>query len=258
MIIASVCATDVRAVSTLENLNTAPTKNNPVFFAVPDTFDAAKPVRVVVYFHGNLEDETFAHVVERQKLAEQVANANINAVLVAPYFDDSVASHVGTFADTDGFKKFMHEACEQLAALAHVPVETLMRAPIALIAYSGGFGPAKTLFQNDIDIDSVLLLDAHYGSQQAFVDKAAAIAKRKRGVFVSAYSQDTNYRAEQFSEQLKKRDIRFETAVPDVFTPGMIVQQFVQGKDIHFDFVTKAWTRNPITDFLQKTYTARP
>ncbi len=253
-----ICAYDAQAVTIMKELKYAPTKDNPMFFAVPDNFDAAKPVRVVVYFHGNLYDETFEHVVVRQKLAEQVANANINAVLIAPYFDDAVASHVGTFADADGFRKFMQSACEHLAALMHVPASVFERAPIALIAYSGGFGPAKAVFQNGADIDSVLLLDAHYGPQEAFVDKAVAIAKRKHGVFVSAYSQDTNYRAEQFSGQLKELGVHFETAVPDVFTPGMVVQQFVQGKDIHFDFVTKAWMRNPITDFLQKTYTARP
>src|SRR3989338_4831327 len=149
-----ICANDVLAVTIMKELKTAPIKNNLVFFAVPDNFDAAKPVQVVVYFHGNLDDETFEHVVARQKLAEQVADANINAVLVAPYFDDSVASHVGTFDDAGGFKKFMQEATEHLAALAHVSASVFEGAPIALIAYSGGFGPAKALFTNDVDIDS--------------------------------------------------------------------------------------------------------
>ena len=258
MIIASVCATDACAVSTFKNLKTAPTKNNPVFFALPDNFDAAKPIHIVLYFHGNLYDETFEHVVARQKLAEQVADANINAVLIAPYFGDSVAQNTGTFGSENGFKKFMQEAFKHVATLAQVSMQTLEHAPIALIAYSGGFGPAKALFTNDVDIDSVLLLDAHYGPQKAFVGKAVAIAKRKRGVFVSAYSQGTNYRAEQFETQFRVIGEHLEKFVPDSFSPGMVAQQFVVGKDIHFDFVTRAWTANPVTDFLKKAHSIRP
>ena len=253
-----VCAAGVQARTVTEELKTAPTKNNPVFFEVPDNFDAAKPIHVVVYFHGDFEDETFEHVVVRQRLAEQVAGANMNAVLVAPYFGDVVVSNVGTFGDEDGFSAFMCEAFRHLSVLARTPVQTFAHAPIALIAYSGGYGPAKALFQNNADIESVLLLDAHYGPQKVFVDKAVEVAKSKRGVFVSAYSQDTNYRAQQFTDQLSEIGMSFERSVPDAFAPGMIVQQFVQGKDIHFDFVTKAWAENPITDFLKKTYTARP
>ena len=59
--------------------------DNRALVHIPKGFDARRPGLIVVFLHGHratLERD----VRDRQKVAEQIAEGNVNAVLIAPQF----------------------------------------------------------------------------------------------------------------------------------------------------------------------------
>src|SRR5262249_59416804 len=81
-----------------------------VLLFMPRGFDARRPGLIVVFLHGNratLERD----VGGRQRVAAQIADANVNAVLVAPQLAVNASdSSAGRFWETYGFARFIGEA----------------------------------------------------------------------------------------------------------------------------------------------------
>jgi len=95
-----------------------------VLLHIPAGFDPKRPAVMVVFFHGHgatLERD----VRDRQRLPDQISAAGTNAVLVAPQFAyDAADSSAGKFWEDDGFKRFLDEASQKLAALYGDPRST--------------------------------------------------------------------------------------------------------------------------------------
>ena len=228
--------------------------DNRVLVHVPDTFDIRKPGVIVVFFHGNgatLERD----VRDRQLVPQQISDSGANAVLLAPQLAvDAADSSAGKFWQPGGFKRFMAESSEQLARLYGDPnaAKAFANMPIVIVGYSGGFLPtAWSLEVGGISdrVRGVFLLDAVYGELDKF---ASWIENHRSGFFVSSYTHYTARRDRELMHMLREKGIAISEDMDAPLRPGSVV--FVETPEgvTHRDYVTHAWTRNPVEEVLSK------
>src|SRR5271154_796202 len=228
--------------------------DNRVLMHVPEHFDANKPGVIVVFFHGHgatLERD----VRDRQLLPQQISDSGANAVLLAPQLAvDAADSSAGKFWQPGGFKRFLDESAGQLARLYGDPnaAKAFANMPIIIVGYSGGFLPtAWSLEVGGISdrVRGVFLLDAVYGELDKF---ASWIEKHRSGFFVSSYTHYTARRDHELMSMLREKGIAVSEDMDGPLRPGSVV--FVEtGEGItHRDYVTHAWTQNPVKDVLVK------
>jgi hypothetical protein len=209
---------------------------------------------IVVFFHGNgatLERD----VRDRQLVPQQISDSGVNAVLLAPQMAvDAADSSAGKFWQADGLKRFMAESAEHLARLTGDPgsLKSFANMPIVLVGYSGGFLPtAWSLEVGGVSdrVRGVILLDAVYGELDKF---ASWIDSHRGGFFISSYTHYTARHDRELMRMLKNKGIGFSEQMDRPFHPGGVF--FVEtGEGItHRDYVTRAWTQNPIKDVLLK------
>ena len=225
-----------------------------VLVHVPETFDARKPGVIVVFFHGNgatLERD----VRDRQQVPQQISDSGVNAVLLAPQLAvDAADSSAGKFWQPGGFKRFIDESAAHLARLYGDPksAQAFANMPIVIVGYSGGFVPtAWSLEVGGITnrVRGVFLLDAVYGELDKF---ASWIEKNRTGFFVSSYTRYTKRRDQELISMLRDKGITVSETMDGPLRPGSVV--FVQTKDgiTHRDYVTQAWTDQPVREVLMK------
>jgi hypothetical protein len=225
-----------------------------VLVHIPESFDAQKPGVIVVFFHGNgatLERD----VRDRQLVPQQITDSGVNAVLLAPQMAvDAADSSAGKFWQPGGFMRFMDESVGNLAKLYGDPAsaKAFEKMPIVIVGYSGGFLPtAWSLEVGGISdrVRGVILLDAVYGELDKF---ASWIETHRNGFFVSSYTQYTAPRDRELMSMLRGKGISVREDMDGPLRPGSVV--FVKtGEGItHRDYVTKAWTKNPIEQVLVK------
>jgi hypothetical protein len=225
-----------------------------VLVHVPETFDVRKPGVIVVFFHGNgatLERD----VRDRQLVPQQISDSGVNAVLLAPQFAvDAPDSSAGKFWQPGGFKRFMDESAGQLARLTGDPdsAKAFASMPIIIVGYSGGFLP--TAWSLDVGgvtsrVRGVFLLDAVYGELDKF---ASWIENNRSGFFVSSYTRYTKPHDRELMEMLRGKGITVTENMDGPLRPGSVV--FVQTPNgvTHRDYVTQAWTENPVKEVLVK------
>jgi len=228
--------------------------DNRVLVHIPENFDVQKPGVIVVFFHGNgatLERD----VRDRQLVPQQISDSGVNAVLLAPQMAvDAADSSAGKFWQPGGFKRFMEESVGNLAKLYGDPASAKQfeKMPIVIVGYSGGFLPtAWSLEVGGISdrVRGVILLDAVYGELDKF---ASWIETHRNGFFVSSYTHYTSPRDHELMSMLRAKGITVTESMDGPLRPGSVI--FVRtGEGItHRDYVTQAWTRNPIEQVLVK------
>jgi hypothetical protein len=228
--------------------------DNRVLLHVPETFDIRKPGIIVVFFHGNgatLERD----VRDRQLVPQQISESGANAVLLAPQLAvDAADSSAGKFWQPGGFKRFINESADQLARAYGDPnaAKTFAKMPIVIVGYSGGFLPtAWSLEVGGISdqVRGVFLLDAVYGELDKF---ASWIENHRSGFFVSSYTHYTARRDQELMHMLRQKGITVSQDFDGPLRPGSVV--FVETPEgvTHRDYVTHAWTRNPVEQVLSK------
>lgn len=219
---------------------------------MPAGFDVRRPGLIVVFLHGNratLERD----VGGRQRVAAQIAEANINAVLVAPQLAiNANDSSAGRFWESYGFARFIGEAGAHLARLHGDPRtrKTFATLPVVIVAYSGGYVPAAWALHkggSDSRVIGVLLLDALYGEVDKYADY---IGRHRSAFFVSAYTSSSARGNEALQNLLSERDIDFDTNLPDRLR-GKVAFIRTAGAD-HENFVTRAWADDPIRVTLER------
>jgi hypothetical protein len=231
--------------------------DNRVLLHIPENFDVRKPGVIVVFFHGNgatLERD----VRDRQLVPQQITESGVNAVLLAPQLAvDAFDSSAGKFWQPGGFKRFIDESAPQLARLYGDPgaAKAFAKMPIIIVGYSGGFLP--TAWSLDVGgvsdrVRGVFLLDAVYGELDKF---ASWIENHRSGFFVSSYTHYTARRDHELMSMLKEKGIAVSEDMDQPLRPGSVV--FVETPEgvTHRDYVTHAWTRNPIEEVLVKMAT---
>jgi len=224
-----------------------------VLLAAGQNFDPSQPGVIVVYFHGN-QSILARDVVDRQQTVRQLAQSNLNAVMVAPQLAvDAPDSSAGNFWRPGAFAQFLDEAAGKLAEqYPGTSRWTFQRMPVIVVAYSGGYmAAAYSLVEGGADdrVRGVALLDALYGE----VDKFARWIESSRGgaFFVSAYSASTREQNAALRTQLQRAGVAVENRLPDSLGPGVVA--FVDSGDVNHDsFVNVAWTGDPLSAVLSR------
>jgi len=226
--------------------------DNRVLMHIPRRFDIDRPGVIVVFFHGNgatLERD----VRDRQALPRQISDSGANAVLLAPQLAvDARDSSAGKFWQPGGLKRFLAESAEQLALLSGDPRTAAKFAamPVVIVGYSGGFLPAAyslSVGGADSRIRGVVLLDAVYGELDKF---AGFIDRRRDAFFVSAYTRSTKRHQDELMRMLRDRGVSYAEDFDAPLRPGSVVLVETPPGVSHRDYVTQAWTRNPVQTVL--------
>ena len=228
--------------------------DNRVLMHVPENFDIRKPGVIVVFFHGNgatLERD----VRDRQMVPQQISDSGVNAVLLAPQLAvDAADSSAGKFWQPGGLKRFVAESAEHLAGLYGDPgtARAFANMPVVIVGYSGGFMPAAwSLEVGGLGnrVRGVFLLDAVYGELDKF---ASWIVNNRSGFFVSSYTHHTKRHDDELMKMLKEKGIAISEDMDGPLRPGSVVFIETQEGVTHRDYVTHAWTENPVREMLVK------
>ena len=124
--------------------------------------------------------------------------------------------------------------------------------PVIIVGYSGGFVPtAWSLEVGGLGnrVRGVFLLDAVYGE----IDKFASwIEKNRTGFFVSSYTRYTAPRDHELMQMLREKGIAVSEDMDGPLRPGSVrVRETPEGVR-HRDYVTHAWTDDPVKEVLVK------
>ncbi len=163
-------------------------------------------------------------------------------------------SSAGRFWQPGVFTQYLAEAAERLMQLyGDERVRgTFERAPVVIVAYSGGYHPAAFILQSgaiDHRIQGIILLDSPFGDLEKFADW---LARRTPAFFVSAYGKATREQHGVLQRLLTDGGVGFRTALPASLTPRSV--SFVASPDDvkHADFVTDAWVKDPLKVLLRR------
>jgi hypothetical protein len=225
-----------------------------VLMHVPENFDIRKPGVIVVFFHGNgatLERD----VRNRQLVPQQITDSGVNAVLLAPQLAvDAADSSAGKFWQPGGLKRFVAESADHLAELYGDPraARAFANMPVVIVGYSGGFVPtAWSLEVGGLGdrVRGVFLLDAVYGELDKF---ASWVENNRSGFFVSSYTHYTERHDRELMHMIRDKGIAVSENMDGPLKPGSVV--FVETPEgvTHRDYVTHAWTQNPVKEVLVK------
>jgi len=195
-----------------------------VLLALPRGFDPAKPVLMVVFFHGNgAKLERDVHL--RQQVTRQVLDSGRNTVLVAPQFAlDAFDSSAGRFWEPGVFRTFLDEAAAELAQMAGGErfKPAFEKAPVVLVAYSGGYLPAAFSLQaGDVEdrVQGLVLLDALYGEVDRF---RGWMARKPDMFFISVHTDFTAGLNQALQKQMREDNLPYTTALPRRLEPGTV------------------------------------
>ena len=256
-----------------------------VLLALPRGFDPGKPVLLVVFFHGNGATlERDVHL--RQQVTRQVLESGRNTVLIAPQFAvDASDSSAGRFWEPGMFRAFLDEAAAEFAQMAggerYKPA--FEKAPVVLVAYSGGYLPAAFSLQiGDVDdrVQGLVLLDALYGEVDRF---RGWMARKPEMFFVSVHTDFTAGVNQALQKQMREDNLPYTTSLPRRLEPGTVSFVSVPLKlaprkteqkegeppnaeqnaadqkgrdkaalDLHMDFVTRAFAADPLRTILAR------
>lgn len=229
--------------------------DNRVLLHIPRGFDVTKPAVMVVFFHGHGAELT-RDVLNRQNVPEQITRAGMNAVLVAPQFAvDAADSSAGRFWEPGGFVRFIKEAGAKLAALDNNPAAAARygNLPVIIVAYSGGYVPAASVIRQGglgRKLKGLVLMDGLYGEMDDFIH---FIRNSKSSFFISSYTASTRRQNLALAQTLKAQHIPYDTTIrKNLWRRGGVALIETESTVRHRDFVTEAWTGNPISDILDK------
>ena len=224
-----------------------------VLIAAAADFNPNAPGAIVVYFHGN-QATLMRDVSERQRTPQQVAQSNLNAVLLAPQMAvDALDSSAGNFWRPGAFAQFLDEAEQKLTTLYPGTSKwTFASMPVIIIAYSGGYLPAVYSLEYGGAggrVRGVVLLDALFGEPDKFADWVRR--ESSQAFFVSAYSASSKNQNLALEAKIRAAGVPVVDGLPDSLHSGVVA--FVDASAAsHDDFVTSAWTGDPLTDVLSR------
>jgi hypothetical protein len=194
-------------------------------------------------------------VRDRQQVPRQIVESGLNAVLVAPQFAvDAADSSAGRFWEPGVFAQFLGEAAGRLTRL-HGDArarQVFERVPVVIAAYSGGYHPLAFVLAAGGATERIrgaLLLDALYGDHDKYLEW---LARKPEAFFVSTYGPLVKLQNEEFRKQLTDRGIGFTTSLPPHLVPGINAFIDVGAEVKHNDFMTQAWSADPLKVLLSR------
>jgi hypothetical protein len=216
---------------------------------IPSGFDRRRKSAIVVFLHGNQATLT-RDVIARQRVPQQLAASNLNAVLVAPQLAvDALDSSAGKFWEPGAFARYLREADAKLAALAGdgMTAKDFARMPVILVAYSGGYLPAAwslEVGEANRRIAGVILMDAIYGETEKFSGWIAD--HQSTAFFFSAFTPSSAEGNGDLQDQLMRQGLDFALDLTPCLEAGDIAFRETGPDVAHSDFVTQAWTADPL------------
>lgn len=229
--------------------------DNRALMAISKDFKTDQNLTLIVFLHGNqaiLERD----VLERQQVATQVIAANINGFLIAPQFAvDALDSSPGNFAEKNYFRNFLKETARQAGEWQndkHLEHQ-LKRAPIIIVAYSGGYYAAAHLLEKggaNNRVKGVILLDALYGKEDVFAKWLRT--NHRKSFFFSTYTKPAQASNELLQNMLRDKRIKFEMGMPELLQKNNITFMQLEENTVHKDLLTQAWNNEPLADLLRK------
>ena len=224
-------------------------------FCMPTGFNLNKPAALMVFFHGN-EATLERDVTSRQHVPQQLGESGMNAVLAAPQFAYDVRdSSPGNFWQPGYFAKWLAEVDTNMAKLhgQAAKASDFGKLPIILVAYSGGYFPAAWCLKNggaDHRIVGLVLMDALYGDVEKF---AAWIENHHKSAFMfSAYSKASRNWNLQLQAALKQERVGFSDGPSENIKIGSVTFVEVPGDVDHAEFMSSAWTTDPLQWVLRR------
>jgi len=222
---------------------------------IPSGFDRRRKGAIVVFLHGNLATLS-RDVIDRQQVPRQLAESNLNAVLVAPQLAiDALDSSAGGFWEPGAFAHYLREADAKLASLAGdgTSAKDFASMPVILVAYSGGYLPAAwslELGEANRRIAGVILLDALYGDTEKF---SGWIEDHQSAAFLfSAFTASSAQSNGDLQDQLMREGITFALDLPPCLEAGDIAFLDAGANVVHSDFVTRAWIGDPLKTLFNR------
>jgi hypothetical protein len=221
---------------------------------IPKGFDPTRRGLILVYFHGN-QATLERDVWRRQQVPRQLAQSDLNAVLLAPQFAvDAQDSSAGQFWEPGAFRRYLEEAAEHLAHLHGDPWGSALfdALGVVIVAYSGGYYPAAWTIRHGGAGDrlrGVVMLDALYGEFDTYLPW---VERRESAFFVSTHSRSAREENAAFQKLLTERSINFATSMPGALAPGSVTFVAAGDEVTHMDFVTKAWIDDPLKAVLTR------
>ena len=220
---------------------------------IPKGFDIKSPGVMVVFYHGH-GATLHRDVFKRQRVPQQITESGVNAVLVAPQFAFNARdSAAGKFWEPGGVKRFVDDVAKQLAQEHGAPgaERAFRKMPVVVVAYSGGFEPAAwTVSRGGLGsrLKGLVLLDALYGHMGRF---AHWISRNRDAFLINAYAVGSPRRnSYTLKAMLRKQGIPYRSSLTSQLRPGSVT--FLSAVTRHRDYVTRAWTRSPISDMLRR------
>ena len=220
---------------------------------LPAGYNPQLPSLIVLYLHGQgatLERD----VAARQAVPRQIADSGQNIALVAPQLAfDAPDSSAGNFWKPGHFAAYIDEAAERLMRLygdKRVGPH-FNSAGVVIVSYSGGYLPAAYALMYGgaaHRVKGVILMDSIYGDEEKFA--AWAAARRRLAFLLSAYSESTKDSNSTLRGLLDKRRIPHADALPKTLTPGTFAFVPCGSWDMHGDFMTRAWSSDPLKQAL--------
>jgi hypothetical protein len=120
-------------------------------------------------------------------------------------------------------------------------------ASLVIVAYSGGYvSTAYALDRGGANhrIKGVILMDALYGDEDKYA--AWAAARRRQAFLLSAYTESTRDENAALQGLLDKKRVPYVRGVPPTLKPGIVAFVPCGARDMHGDFVTRAWRPDPL------------
>ncbi|HEY7608272.1 MAG TPA: hypothetical protein VIF14_03495 [Alphaproteobacteria bacterium] len=183
-----------------------------VLFHAARGFDPKKPSRLVLFLHGH-GSEIEATAGRDLDLPGQLDRSGINAVLIAPQLALNAQESVpGKFVEPGRAAAFADEAASVLRSMLGGDAAAWRRAPIVIVAYSGGYRTAAQIVDRgglEGRIEGVILLDAVFGDAGIY---AAWLARNHHRAFLYAlYTRSSMAETTMLKTSLIERNIAYAT-----------------------------------------------
>ncbi len=161
--------------------------DSSILIYVPPQFSSAQKISYVFWFHGwgnNIDS-----ACKQYKLTEQFAASGRNAVFIFPEGPKNASdSYGGKLEQADVFQGLMKDVITQLTA--HKIIKPVNRFnindyDISLAGHSGAYRVISRIL-NKTPVNEVILFDAMYGGNDAYLEWLAVPAHR----FINIYTKD--------------------------------------------------------------------
>lgn len=192
---------------------------------IPPGYLPGEAVDYIVHFHGH--NNHVSKVIPQYRLAEQLTDAKINAILIVPQGPRDAADSGGGKLELDegGFGRLIDEVTQFLQAEGKIRTAKIGR--IVLSSHSGGYKVTAAVLDHGgltDHITDVLLLDSSYGSLEAFAKWAGASPSHR---LVSLYTQHLAAANKELMGLLQKVKTDYEALDESVVNDGQLARRGV-------------------------------